>query len=152
MPKIGKPAPDFTLINQHEDSITLRLLRGRKVVLFTFITAGASVCTAQVSAFEKHFPALTEANIHIFGIGVDPPEKLRLWHSELKLSFDLLSDPNHAVLAQYDAWDGLSFKARSFAAPLRSYWVIDEAGMLQAGQARVTVDMCVEGVLSALNL
>ena len=152
MPKIGKPAPDFTLVNQAENSMTLHDFIGRKVVLFTFIAVGAPACTAQVTAFKALFPALHQANVSLLGIGIGSPDILGAWHHELGLPFDLLSDPPHAVLEKYDAWDGLSFKARSFAAPLRSYWMIDEAGILRAGQARVTVDMCVQGIVSALDL
>ncbi|MEQ8674740.1 MAG: redoxin domain-containing protein [Aggregatilineales bacterium] len=152
MLKIGKPAPNFTLLNQAENSITLRDFIGRKVVLFTFIAVGAPACSAQVSAFETIFPALQQANVILLGIGIDSPESLGAWHRELGLPFDLLADPDHDVLEKYDAWDGLSFKARSFAAPLRSYWMIDESGILRAGQTRVTVDMCVQGVCSALDI
>ena len=50
--------------------------------------------------------------------------------SRQNLQYDLLSDPDHQML---DAWDAWGFKLFIIKLPIsatRSYWVIDERGVL----------------------
>lgn len=151
MPKIGHPAPDFTLPTQNGHPIALSDLRGQQVVVFTFPQATSAITQKHLQAMCALHDEIQMVNRVIYGIGMETEATLRTVHDANDLPFDLLSDPTHATLTQYDAWDDLSFKARSFASVLRTYWVIDATGKLIAGQARITVQMCVNGVKSALK-
>lgn len=49
-------------------------------------------------------PEIDVNNAVVLGISPDSPEKLAPWQEKKSLAFDLLSDPDHAVLEKWDAW------------------------------------------------
>ena len=48
---VGSTAPDFTLMNQDREPVTLSAQRGRPVVLAFFPAAFSSVCTKELCTF-----------------------------------------------------------------------------------------------------
>lgn len=150
MVSIGQPAPGFTLPNQDGQPVSLSDYRGQKVILFAFPKADTPGCTAQACGFRDAFPQVHAGNAVVLGISADTVADLKAWHTRQSLNYDLLSDPDHATLDAYGAWGELSFKGRTFEAPLRSYWVIDADGTLIAEQIRVTPEDSIRLALDAL--
>ena len=151
MPNIGDAAPDFELPNQDGNIIKLRDLRGQKVILFAFPKADTPGCTKQACGFRDKFPQIQTANALVLGISADTQADLKTWKAQENLPYDLLSDVDHAVLDQWGAWGELSFKGRSFNAPLRSFWVVDETGLIIAEQIRITPEDSIEQALAAVE-
>lgn len=141
----------FTLPNQDNIPVSSSDWRGHRVILFVFVRAESDVCTAQITGFKDVFTQIEATGARVYGIGVDPPETLQRWHTAHDLPFDLLYDANHQVLESLGAWDNLSFKARDFAAPIRVYAVLDADGVIIAQGVRVTVQMCIDRALAALE-
>ena len=98
MPDIGEQAPDFELKNQNGQTVKLSDYRGKKVVLFAFPKAGTSGCTTQACGLRDEFPQIESANATVLGLSPDMPEELLKWKQDENLPYDLLSDPDHAVL------------------------------------------------------
>ncbi|MFN8374364.1 MAG: peroxiredoxin [Anaerolineae bacterium] len=131
MLQIGKQAPDFRLPNQDGKIIHLKELRGKKVVIFAFPKANSINCTRQACAFRDEFPRFSDGNAVIFGIGVDTPEELRQWRQNQHLPYDLLHDADRRMLEQWGAWGVFDFKnLLGFPPVKRSYWIVDENGVL----------------------
>jgi thioredoxin-dependent peroxiredoxin len=151
MPKIGEPAPNFTLPNQDGETVNLSDYRGQKVVIFAFPKADTPGCTAQACGFRDAFPQIDAGNAVVLGVSADTPADLKAWQQSQNLPYALLSDADHTMLDAWGAWGDLSFKGRTFQAPLRSFWVIDETGTVIAGQVRITPDESVAQALSALD-
>ncbi len=68
---VGSKAPDFTLVNQDREPVTLSAERGRPVVLAFFPAAFSSVCTKELCTFRDSLAALNKANAQVYGISVD---------------------------------------------------------------------------------
>lgn len=136
MPTVGEMAPDFRLPNQDGRHVSLKDFRGRKVVLFAYPKAGTSGCTRQAQGFRDSLPELEAAGAVVLGLSPDKPEALRRWKDKLSLPFDLLSDPEHAVLEAFGAWG--QRKGESREGVLRSHWVIDEEGRVADAQVKVS--------------
>ena len=151
MIKKGDVAPDFELPNQDGELINLRDLRGHKVILFAFPRADTPGCNAQACGFRDQFPQIQTADAIVFGISADTQDDLKAWKAAYNLPYDLLSDTDHTMLSAWGAWDTVSFKNRTFDAPVRSYWVIDEDGTVIAGQVRITPDESVKQALAAVS-
>lgn len=150
MPAIGETAPEFELLNQDSLPVRLKKYRGRKVILFAFVKAYTPDCTAQACAFRDRFPQLDTRNAVILGISTDKPDTLKRWKIDNNLKYDLLSDPDHRVLAEWDAWGQPVFGPIKRRRPNRSVWVIDEEGVIIAEQVGVSPEKSVQIALSAL--
>ena len=144
MPAIGQAAPDFELLNQDNQPVRLSDFRGKKVVLFAYPKAGTPGCTTQACGFREQFPKLTAANVVVLGISADTPEDQLKWKQEEKLPYDLLSDPNHAVLEVWGAWGEKVNYGRKYLGIIRSHWVIDEQGVVVDEQIGISPEKSVE--------
>ena len=126
----GSPAPDFTLVDQDERSVSLRDLRGRRVILFFYPEAMTPGCTTEACDFRDSLAPLQAAGYTILGISRDQPEKLRRFRERDGLTYDLLSDPDHAVHDEYGVWGEKMNYGKTIMGVIRSTFVIDEDGRI----------------------
>ena len=68
---VGSKAPDFTLMNDDRQPVTLGALHGKPVVLAFFPAAFSSVCTKELCTFRDSLAQLNRTNAQVFGISVD---------------------------------------------------------------------------------
>src|ERR1043166_9303217 len=100
--EVGQEAPDFTLMDENGQDVTLSSLRGKNVVMVFYPFAFSSICTKElhdITDLEKRFG---EAAAEVFGISVDSPFALKAFRDHEQLSAHLLSDfePKGAVAQQ----------------------------------------------------
>lgn len=138
MPAVGEKAPDFELKNQNGVPVKLSDYRGKKVVLFAFPKAGTSGCTTQACGLRDKFPHIQAANAVVLGLSPDAPEDLLKWKQEENLPYDLLSDPDHAVLEAWGVWGEKSMYGKSYMGVIRSHWIIDETGIIADAQIKIS--------------
>jgi peroxiredoxin Q/BCP len=151
MPTTGETAPDFALPNQDGQIVRLSDFRGRKVILFAFPKADTPGCTIQACGFRDSFPRIETANAAVLGISADTQDDLLAWKVMQNLPYDLLSDVDHAVLDAWGAWTETHIKERFYAGPVRSYWVMDENGVVIASQVRIGAEDSVQAALAAVE-
>lgn len=144
MPNIGDTAPDFELLNQDGQAVKLSDYRGKKVILFAYPKAGTSGCTDQACGLRDHFPQFQSANAVVLGISPDEPKAQKKWKDKENLPYDLLSDPDHAVLEAWGAWGERSMYGKKYMGVVRSHWVIDENGVIIDSQLGVSPKKSVE--------
>ena len=151
MPTIGQAAPDFELLNQDGIPVRLSDFRGRRVIIFAFPKANTMGCNNQACSFRDVFPRIESHKAVVLGVSSDSVDVLAGWKRRQKLPYDLLSDPDHQML---DAWDAWGFKLFVIKLPIsatRSYWVIDERGILVAQQIGVRPQESVDKALAAVE-
>lgn len=151
MPNIGQQAPDFELLNQEGKTVHLSDFRGKKVVIFAFPKANTGGCNAQACAFRDELPRLQSSNAVVFGVSTDSVETLNGWKQSKKLTYDLLSDPEHKFLETWGAWGVSVLSLIKIPMIVRSYWVIDENGILIDAQVGVGPTDSVEKALKAVE-
>jgi thioredoxin-dependent peroxiredoxin len=127
----GTPAPDFTLVDQDERPVSLHDLRGRGVVLFFYPEAMTPGCTTEACDFRDSLAPLQAAGYTVLGISPDAPEKLRRFRERDGLTYDLLSDPDHAALNAYGAWGEKTNYGKVYQGVIRSTFVIDADGVIE---------------------
>jgi peroxiredoxin Q/BCP len=151
MPAVGQPAPDFELPNQDGKSVKLSDYRGKKVVLFAYPKAGTPGCTTQACGFRDQFPQIEAGNAIVLGISPDSPKDLLKWKQAENLPYDLLADSDHQVLEAWGAWGERSMYGRKFMGVIRSHWVIDENGVVQDEQLKVSPKDSIERAVKTLG-
>jgi len=125
----GSQAPDFTLMNQDRQPVTLSGERGKPVVLAFFPAAFSSVCTKELCTFRDSLAKLNAARAQVYGISVDTFFTLKAFQDAERLTFPLLSDFNKEVIRQYGVFneDMIGLKGIS----KRAVFVIDKTGVVR---------------------
>jgi peroxiredoxin len=126
---VGSKAPDFTLVNQDREPVTLSQLRGKPVVLAFFPAAFSSVCTKELCTFKDSMAQLGKAQAQVFGISVDTFFTLKAFQDQQKLTFPLLSDFNKEVIRAYGVFNEDMIGLKGIAK--RATFVIDKDGMVR---------------------
>ena len=151
MPTIGQAAPDFELLNQDGESLRLSDFHGRRVIIFAFPKANTMGCNNQACSFRDVFPQIESHNAVVLGVSSDSIEELAAWKRRKRLQYDLLSDPDHQMLDAWDAWGFNLFVIKLPISATRSYWVIDEHGILVDQQIGVRPQESVDKALAAVE-
>jgi len=148
---VGHPAPDFELPNQDGKLVRLSDYRGKKVIIFAFPMANSSGCNAQACSFRDEFFAIKSANAVLLGVSPDSIGTLRQWKTDKKLPYDLLSDSRHKMLTAWGAWGVPILGSLKIPMVNRSYWVIDEQGIVMDEQMNVEPRESVRRALAAVG-
>ena len=151
MPEIGEAAPDFELLNQDGKCVRLSGFRGKRVIIFAFPKANTMGCNNQACGFRDVFPQIETHNAVVLGVSSDSVDVLAQWKARKELQYDLLSDPDHKMLDAWDAWGFKLFIIRLPIAATRSYWVIDEEGILVDQQIGVGPQDSVDKALATVE-
>ena len=126
---VGSKAPDFTLISDDRQPVTLSALRGRPVVLAFFPAAFSSVCTKELCSFRDQLARLNSASAQVYGLSVDTFFALKAFHTDQKLSFPLLSDFNKQVIRDYGVFNEDMIGLKGIAK--RAVFVLDKDGVVR---------------------
>lgn len=127
----GDPAPEFTLPTDNGDTLTLKDLRGRKVILYVYPAAMTPGCTTQACDFRDSLGSLQAAGYEVVGISPDAPAKLAKFRERDAISFPLISDRDKSVLTAYGAFGEKTMYGKKVTGVIRSTFVIDENGALE---------------------
>src|SRR3954471_13319165 len=126
---VGTQAPDFTLVDQDRQPVTLSAQRGKPVVLAFFPAAFSSVCTKEMCTFQESLARLDKVNAQVYGISVDTFFTLKAFQDQQKLTFPLLSDFNKQVIRDYGVFNEDMIGLKGIAK--RATFVIDKDGVVQ---------------------
>jgi peroxiredoxin Q/BCP len=133
----GDAAPDFTLTTDNGDSLALKDLRGRKVVLYAYPAAMTPGCTTQACDFRDSLASLQAAGYEVVGISPDPPAKLAKFRERDAITFPLVSDQDKSVLTAYGAYGEKQMYGKTVTGVIRSTFVINEDGAIDRAMYNV---------------
>jgi glutaredoxin-dependent peroxiredoxin len=127
---VGSKAPDFTLMDQDRQPVTLSAtLQKGPVVLAFFPAAFSSVCQKEMCQFRDSLAALGASKRQVLGISADTFFALKAWADQQKFGFPLLSDYNKDVIRSYGVVNPDMIGLKDIAK--RSVFVIDRAGVVR---------------------
>ena len=70
MVEAGKPAPDFTLLDQQGKKVTLSKLKGSPLILYFYPKDDTPGCTKQACAFRDAFADYEKAGARLIGVSL----------------------------------------------------------------------------------
>src|SRR3954452_11253495 len=148
--KPGDKAPNFTLLDQEGQKVTLSKLikEKRRVFLYFYPKADTPGCTTQACGLRDI--AGKVGDTVIIGISPDAPTKQAKFDQKYGLGFPLLSDEDHAVAEAYDVWQEKSMYGKKYMGILRSAFLVDEKGKLAEVWYKVSPKDTPTNLLSAL--
>ena len=127
---VGAKAPDFTLMNQDREPVTLsEQLKQGPVVLAFFPAAFSGTCTKEMCTFRDAASELNNVHAKVLGISVDTFFAQKAWADAQHLNFPLLSDFNKTVIRQYDVVNPDMIGLKDISK--RAVFVIDRHGIVR---------------------
>ena len=151
MLEAGDKAPEFEGTTDGGGRLSLKSLRGRKVVLYFYPKDNTPGCTREACDFRDRLTAFNQAGAVVVGVSPDTASSHDKFKAKLDLPFPLLSDSDHKITEAYGAWKEKSLYGRKFMGVERSTFVIDEAGDIAAAYRKVKVKGHVETLLENLT-
>ena len=151
MLKVGKRAPAFKLENSNGESVSLKDYAGKTVVLYFYPRDNTPGCTLEAQDFQRALPEFKKRRAVVLGVSPDTPASHCKFRDKFDLSFELLCDPEHAVIEKYDAWGEKSLYGKKSMGVIRSTVIIDKEGNVQKVFPKVKVKGHVDAVLAALD-
>jgi peroxiredoxin Q/BCP len=151
MLEVGKKAPDFSLLNQDEEKISLKDFLGQKIVLYFYPKDDTSGCTKEACSFSDDLPKFSKIDAVILGVSPDSVKSHKKFSEKYKLKFDLLADEEKTVVDKYGVWKEKSMYGRKYMGVERTTFIIDEKGKIKKIFSKVKVDGHNQEVLEALK-
>jgi len=131
MPKVGDKAPEFRLKADDGKEISLAALKGKRVLLYFYPKANTPGCTVEACEFRDLRNKFEKQDVAVFGVSADAEKALAGFKKKQKLTFPLLSDPDHKMIEAYGFWRMKKFMGRSFKGIVRSTVLIGPDGKVE---------------------
>ncbi len=145
---IGEPVADFSLPSTGNKTFSLSAARGTKLVLYFYPKNNTPGCTQQGSDFADQHKAFVRAGSGVYGISRDSLKSHEGFKAKMKFPFDLLSDPDERVCAQFGVMKMKNMYGKKVRGIERSTFVVDAKGVLAREWRGVKVPGHVQEVLS----
>jgi peroxiredoxin len=126
--EIGKPAPDFTLKDQHGQDVSPSDFRGRKnLVIIFYPFAFSRVCTGELCELRDNIADFSDDQTALVAVSCDHMFSLRAFAEHDAISFPLLSDhwPHGAVSTAYGIFN------EKVGCSGRATFIVDRDGVLR---------------------
>jgi thioredoxin-dependent peroxiredoxin len=150
MVKVGDKAPNFKLPTGDGKVLSLKDVKGKKVVLYFYPKDNTSGCTKEACSFQDHLAVIKKKGAVVIGVSADSVSSHAKFAAKYDLSFSLLSDESKKAINAYGVWKEKSMYGRKYFGIERTTFVIDEAGIIQYIFPKVKVNGHFEEVLSVL--
>ena len=130
--EIGSKAPNFSLLNQDSELVSLDSFRGQNsVLLYFYPKAMTPGCTTQACGIRDSIDQFERNGAKVLAVSPDTPDKLKKFVDKEALNFILLSDSDHAVAESYGAWGLKKFMGKEYMGILRYTYLIDINGRIK---------------------
>lgn len=95
--KVGEPAPDFALKDDHGCVRTLKDFQGRKLILYFYPEDETSGCTIEAQGFRDHLEDFARAGWQVVGVSNDDVAAHCGFRDHHGLNFRLLCDVDRTL-------------------------------------------------------
>jgi peroxiredoxin Q/BCP len=149
--KIDDKAPNFSLPTQNGQTVSLKSLKGKQVVLYFYPKDDTPGCTKEACGFRDSITAIERANTIVLGVSMDDADSHQKFIKKYGLPFSLLCDEDGTVSKAYGVYKKKNMYGKTYWGIERSTFIIDEAGKLKAIFRKVKVDDHIDEVRAALK-
>ena len=129
--KEGDKAPDFKVINELGEEMTLSDFSGKKLVLYFYPKDSTPGCTAESCNLRDNYADLKTKGFEVLGVSADGEASHQKFIKKHELPFHLLADTEKEVLNAYGVWGPKQFMGRTFDGIHRTTFIIDGNGIIE---------------------
>ena len=147
---IGDKAPDFTLPDKDGNPVSLSDFAGQKVVLYFYPRDNTPGCTRQACGFAFHYAEFQRRGVQVIGVSKDSVASHQKFADKYDLNFILLADPDRDAIEKYGVWQEKKQYGKVSMGVVRTTYIIDEQGRIQAVMPKVKPDTNAADILEML--
>lgn len=151
MLEVGTMAPDFTLLNQNGEEISLSQYRGQKVILYFYPKDNTPGCTKQACGFAQLYPDFVKKGAVILGVSKDSVKSHKKFEEKYQLPFTLLSDSDLVAIQAYDVWKEKNMYGKKVMGVVRTTYLINEERIIEKAYTKVKAAQNPNDMLEVLN-
>ena len=150
--KAGDKAPMFEGVNQNGKKISLNDFKGKKIILYFYPKDNTPGCTAESCNLNENYEMWLNKGFDVVGVSPDNEKSHINFISKFGLKFNLIADTEHKILEAYGAWGEKSMYGKKYMGVLRTTFVIDENGIIEAVFEKVDTKNHTSQIIEALNI
>jgi peroxiredoxin Q/BCP len=147
----GRVIPALKLPASGDQTIDLKALRGKNIILYFYPKDSTPGCTTEGQDFAANHLKFDQQNAVVLGISRDSVASHDKFKAKYNFPFDLLSDEEGKACSVFDVIKEKNMYGRKFMGIERSTFLIDENGKLRREWRKVKVKGHVEEVLEAVK-
>ena len=151
MLKAGDKAPDFDLPTNAGDTLSMKTLKGKTVVLYFYPKDMTPGCTTEAQEFRDHIKDFEKAGAVVVGVSKDSVKRHDNFVTKHDLPFQLVSDEDGHLCEDYGVWLEKSMYGKKFMGIQRATFIIDGKGVIQHVWPKVKVKGHVAEVLATVQ-
>ena len=127
----GQKAPLFSGIDEKGEKVTLKELKGQRVILYFYPQDDTPTCTVQACNLRDHYAELKKEGYKIIGISPDDAKSHQKFKTKYNLPFTLITDVDHKIIDAYGVWGEKSLYGRTYMGLHRTTFIINEKGIIE---------------------
>jgi thioredoxin-dependent peroxiredoxin len=151
MVDIGDKAPAFKANTDGGGMLSLKDLKGKKVVLYFYPKDDTPGCTTEAQGFRDARGKFSKLGAEIVGVSRDSVKRHDNFKAKYDLPFKLISDEDGVVCEAYGVWQEKKNYGKTYMGIVRSTFLIDEKGKIVEVWRNLRVKGHVEKVLEAVK-
>lgn len=129
--KEGDQAPDLSAKNEKGELVSLKSLKGKKVILYFYPQDDTPTCTKESCNLRDNYASLKRKGYEVLGVSADDEQSHQKFIKKYDLPFSLLADTDKKVIKAYDVWGSKTVFGRTYDGIIRTTFVIDEKGKIE---------------------
>jgi len=145
MLSVGTEAPDFLVMDHEGNRVSLKELRGKKVVLWFYPKADTPGCTQEGKGFRDEYSKFEGKNTQVFGVSLDNETDNKAFAEKFEFPYPLLCDVGREISMAYQA-----IQSKDDAYANRITYVIDENGKIIEAIDQVNTQSHAQDICSRL--
>lgn len=149
---INTKAPDFSIINDRNEPISIADYYGKWVVLYFYPKDNTSGCTKEACDFNDNLSQLNKIDAVVLGVSPDSVKSHQNFKNKYNLQFDLLSDTEKEVCNKYDVMGEKSMYGKKYMGVIRTTYIIDPEGIIRWVDPKVKVENHAMKVMEQLSI
>ena len=140
MLEINTKAPNFTLLDQDGNQVSLNDFLGKKVVLYFYPKDNTPGCTKQACNFSTLQNDFEKLNTVVLGISKDSVSSHDKFRNKYSLNITLLADPELIAIKAYDVWQEKMNYGKKYMGIVRTTYLINEEGIITKALSKVNAE------------
>jgi peroxiredoxin Q/BCP len=148
----GDKAPMFEGVNQNGQKISLNDFKGKKLILYFYPKDNTPGCTAESCNLNDNYEMWIKKGYEVVGVSPDNEKSHLKFIDKFGLKFNLIADTENKILEAYGAWGEKSMYGKKYMGVLRTTYIIDGNGIIEAVFDKVDTKNHTKQIIEALNI